>query len=66
MALLLVRGQAVFGEAPLLEAAGTKAAAFSLDGARRALAEPLARRLASVLRRHPAARETPWLSGVAL
>lgn len=66
VALLLVRGQAVFGEAAFLEAAATKCAAFSVDGARRALAEPLARRLATVLRRHPAARGASWLSGVAL
>jgi len=66
VALLLVRGQAVLGEVAFLEAAATKAATFSVDGARRALAEPLARRLATVLRRHPAARGASWLSGVAL
>jgi cytosine/adenosine deaminase-related metal-dependent hydrolase len=66
VALLLVRGRAVVGEADLLEAAGTKAAAFSVDGGRRALAEPLARRLAGILRRHPAARGASWLWRVEL
>jgi hypothetical protein len=66
VSLLLVRGQAVFGEAALLEAAGTKSAPITVDGALRALAEPLARRLAAILRRHPAARAASWLSGLAL
>jgi len=39
---------------------------LSVDGAPRALAEPLGRRLAAVLRRHAAARGAAWLSGVGL
>jgi hypothetical protein len=63
---VLVRGRAVFGETPLLQAAGAKTLSVSLEGERRSLAEPLARRLGTLLRRHPAAREAPWLRGVAL
>jgi hypothetical protein len=37
-----------------------------VEGAPRALAERLGRRLATILRRHPAARGASWLSGVAL
>jgi cytosine/adenosine deaminase-related metal-dependent hydrolase len=66
VALLLVRGEAVYGEPSLLAKAGRPAGPLSVDGASRALAEPLGRRLAAVLRRHPAARGASWLSGVAL
>ena len=66
VALLLVRGEVACGEPSLLGQAGRAAVAISLDGGRRALAEPLARRLATILRRHPAARGATWLSGVAL
>lgn len=66
IALLLVRGRAAFGEGPLVEAAGTKALPISLDGDPRALAEPFARRLGGILRRHPAARAASWLSGLTL
>ncbi len=66
VALLLVRGQAVYGEPSLLAKAGRPAAPLSVDGAPRALAEPLGRRLGAILRRHPAARGASWLSGVAL
>ena len=66
VALLLVRGAVACGEPSLLAQAGRAAVAISLDGGRRALVEPLARRLATILRRHPAARGALWLSGVAL
>jgi cytosine/adenosine deaminase-related metal-dependent hydrolase len=66
IALVVVRGRAVFGEAPLLEAAGAKATSFSLEGEGRALAEPLARRLAAIVRRHPGACAAAWLSGLGL
>ena len=66
VALLLVRGEVACGEPSLLAQAGRAAVAISLDGGRRALAEPLARRLATILRRHPAARGALWLSGVGL
>ena len=64
--LLLVRGEVVCGEASLLAQAGRAAVEISLDGGRRALALPLARRLATILRRSPAAHEAQWLSGVEL
>ena len=66
IALLLVRGAVACGEPSLLAQAGRASVAISVDGGRRALAEPLARRLASILRRHPAARGALWLSGVEL
>jgi cytosine/adenosine deaminase-related metal-dependent hydrolase len=66
VALLLVRGAVACGEPSLVAQAGRASVAISVDGGRRALAEPLARRLASILRRHPAARGALWLSGVAL
>jgi 5-methylthioadenosine/S-adenosylhomocysteine deaminase len=66
VSLLLVRGRAVYGDPSLLARAGRPASPLSVDGGRRALAEPLARRLAAILRRHPAARGAPWLSGVGL
>jgi hypothetical protein len=66
VALLVVRGEAVYGEPSLLAAAGVPRAPLSVDGAPRALAQRLGRRLAAILRRHPAAFGAPWLSGVAL
>ena len=66
VALLLVRGEVACGEPSLVGQAGRAAVAITLDGGHRALAEPLARRLATVLRRHPAARGAAWLSGVGL
>jgi cytosine/adenosine deaminase-related metal-dependent hydrolase len=66
VALLVVRGEVAWGEPSLLGQAGRAALGFSVDGGRRALAEPLARRLAAILRRHPAARAAAWLSGVGL
>jgi cytosine/adenosine deaminase-related metal-dependent hydrolase len=66
VALLLVRGEVACGEPSLLRQAGRAAVEISLDGGRRALAEPFARRLATILRRHPAARGAVWLSGVRL
>lgn len=66
VALLLVRGRAVYGEPALLEAAGRPLAGLSVDGAARAVEETLGRRLAAIVRRHPAARRVPWLAGVVL
>ena len=66
VALLVVRGEVAWGEPSLLGQAGRAALVVSVDGGRRALAEPLARRLAAILRRHPAARAAAWLSGVGL
>jgi cytosine/adenosine deaminase-related metal-dependent hydrolase len=66
VSLLLVRGRAVYGEPALLAAAGRPVSIVSVDGAPRALAEPLGRRLTAIVRRHPAAREAAWLRAVGL
>jgi cytosine/adenosine deaminase-related metal-dependent hydrolase len=66
VSLLLVRGRAVYGEPRLLAAAGRPVSIVSVDGAPRALTEPLGRRLAAIVRRHPAAREAVWLQSVGL
>ena len=66
VALVLVRGVPAYGEPSLLARAGGTVAPLSVDGGRRALAAPLGHRLASILRRHPAARAASWLSGVAI
>jgi cytosine/adenosine deaminase-related metal-dependent hydrolase len=66
IALVVVRGRALFGEGPLLEAAGARVAPLLVDGEGRALAEPLARRLRAVVRRHPGARAAAWLSSLGL
>ena len=66
VALLLVRGAVVYGEPRLVEAAGVPAGALCVDGARRALAGPLARKMAGLLGRHRAAHGAAWLSGVTL
>jgi cytosine/adenosine deaminase-related metal-dependent hydrolase len=66
VALLLVRGEVACGEPSLLRQAGRAGVEISLDGGRHALAEPFARRLATILRRHPAVRGAVWLSGVGL
>jgi len=66
VSLLLVRGRAVYGEPSLVAAAGRPVTLVSVDGAPRALAEPLGRRLAAILRGHPAARGAAWLEAVGL
>ena len=62
VALLIVRGEPVCGEPGLLAQSGRPAVGFVLDGAARALACPLARRLRALVRRHPVLRRTAWLS----
>jgi cytosine/adenosine deaminase-related metal-dependent hydrolase len=66
VALVVVRGEAAYGEPALVAAAGRPATPLSVEGAPRALADRLGRRLAAILRRHPAARAASWLSQVAL
>jgi 5-methylthioadenosine/S-adenosylhomocysteine deaminase len=66
VSLLVVRGRAVYGEPSLLAAAGRPVTLLAVDGAPRALVEPLGRRLAAILRRHPAARRAAWLQAVGL
>jgi hypothetical protein len=65
IALVVVRGEAVFG-APGLESAAERPVPVEVDGERRWLADRLAQRLGSLLRRHPCAREAGWLSRVAV
>ncbi len=62
VALLVVRGEPVCGEPELRAKSGRPAVAFVLDGTPRALVSPLARRLRSLVRRHPVLRGTSWLS----
>jgi cytosine/adenosine deaminase-related metal-dependent hydrolase len=64
--LLLVRGEPVYGVPELVEAAGRPALPLFVDGERRALDARLGRRFASLLRRHPAARQAAWLAEVAV
>jgi cytosine/adenosine deaminase-related metal-dependent hydrolase len=66
VALLVLGGEVVYGEPGLVESAGAAFRIVSVDGAPRALAAPLARRLAAVLGRHPAARGAAWISGLGL
>ena len=66
VSLVVVRGEAVYGVPELAAAAGRPTAAVSVDGERRWLDEPLGRRLGSLLRRHPRAREAAWLARVAV
>jgi hypothetical protein len=65
VALLLVRGEAAYGERELMEAAGP-VLQLTVDGQPRALAASAGRRFASLLRRYPAARAAAWLEGVAV
>jgi hypothetical protein len=66
VSLLVVRGEIAYGEPSLVGQAGRKAVVISVEGARRALAEPLGRRLSTILRQYPAAKGARWLSGVEL
>ncbi len=66
VSLLVVRGEIAYGEPSLVGQAGRSAVVISVEGARRALAEPLGRRLSTILRQNPAAKGARWLSGVEL
>ncbi len=66
VALLLVRGEAVYGEPGLMTGARQPVVPLTVDGQRRVLAAPLGRRFASLVRRHPAAGSAAWLAGVAV
>jgi cytosine/adenosine deaminase-related metal-dependent hydrolase len=63
--LLLVRGRPVYGTPALLEGVASAVAA-KVDGETKALEPVTARRLASLLKRHPALRRTAWLASVEL
>lgn len=64
IALVLVRGEALYGEPALMAAAGRPTAPLTVDGEGRALHAPLGQRLAGLLRRHADARGAVWLRGV--
>jgi cytosine/adenosine deaminase-related metal-dependent hydrolase len=66
IALLLVRGAPACGDPSLFAAAGAPFTTVTVDGEARALGAPVARRLAAILRRHPAARAASWLARVEL
>jgi cytosine/adenosine deaminase-related metal-dependent hydrolase len=72
VSLVFVAGRARYGETALLTAAGRVFAkppapgTLRVDGAPRALEADLARRLATILRRHPAARGVPWAASLEI
>jgi cytosine/adenosine deaminase-related metal-dependent hydrolase len=65
VALVLVRGRALYGEPALLEALGVKWGPITVDGAARGMEASLAERAAGLTRRHPAVASVPWLRGIA-
>lgn len=65
VALLVVRGRAVYGEPELVRQAEPGALDLQVDGETRALAVEPARRLSALLRRHPRL-PAAWLAGLAL
>jgi hypothetical protein len=72
VSLVLVAGRARYGEVPLLQAATRVASpqaspgSLRVDGAPRALEAELARRLATLLRRHAAVRAVPWAGSLEI
>jgi cytosine/adenosine deaminase-related metal-dependent hydrolase len=66
LALVVVRGEARHGEPSLLEAAGRPLVRLRVDDEERALEAECGRRLATVVRRHPAVRHATWMAGVTL
>ncbi|MFN8092046.1 MAG: amidohydrolase family protein [Vicinamibacteria bacterium] len=65
VALVVVRGEAAFGE-PALLASCAPSSPLRVDGEDRAIGAAAGRRLAAVARRHPAVRRAAWLAAVAL
>jgi hypothetical protein len=65
VSLVMVAGRPRYGEPALMEAAGARSEDVRVEGARRRLAAPLARRLQALLRAHPQVRAVPWLAGVS-
>ncbi len=65
VALVIVRGVALYGEPGLMEAASPAWTPLSVDGVPRALDRAVHRRLASLLRAHAGVlARVPWLQGV--
>jgi cytosine/adenosine deaminase-related metal-dependent hydrolase len=65
ISLLLVAGQAVYGEPALMQALGSPAVRVRVEGEERALRPGLARRLAAAIRGHPFLRRVAWIDGIA-
>lgn len=59
LALVVVAGEALYGEPSLLSP--ERSAPVTVDGVERRLDAELRRRAAAVLREHPIARQVPWL-----
>jgi hypothetical protein len=66
LALVVVNGRPLYGEPPLLAAAGAAVREIRVDGAVRGLAEPFALRLRAIRKAHPAVSAVQWLSGISL
>jgi cytosine/adenosine deaminase-related metal-dependent hydrolase len=66
IALLVVRGRAIFGDPALLEEAVGKIVTLTLDGAEKALEARVGARLRALVRRHAVLGDTRWLAGVRL
>jgi cytosine/adenosine deaminase-related metal-dependent hydrolase len=65
VALVLIGGRALYGERGLMTALQPKVALVRVDGAERYLEAEIGRRAAGILKRNPALRRIPWLTGVA-
>ena len=66
LALVVIGGAPAYGEPALLAAAGRPVLHLRVDGEDRALPAGTGQRLASLLRRHPAAHRAAWLAAVTL
>jgi cytosine/adenosine deaminase-related metal-dependent hydrolase len=64
VALVVVRGRAVYGFRSLLQGVNGRWASMRLDGAERLVAGEIGRRVATIWRRHPTIRGAPWMSGI--
>jgi cytosine/adenosine deaminase-related metal-dependent hydrolase len=65
VSLALVGGRPLYGAPALLEPLEPRAGRIGVDGAERALAAPIARRAAAILRSHPALSDVSWIRGLA-
>jgi cytosine/adenosine deaminase-related metal-dependent hydrolase len=65
VSLVMVGGRPLYGEPALLEAQEPRPGRIRVDGAERALAAPLLRRAASLLKACPALADVAWLRGLA-
>jgi cytosine/adenosine deaminase-related metal-dependent hydrolase len=65
VSLVMVGGRALYGEPALLEPQEPRPGRIQVDGAERALAAPLHRRAAALLRACPALADVAWIRGLA-